>query len=394
MTAQLGSTNLKKLYMGSTAIKKIYLGSTLVFQESIAPATVYVDSVTQYTGVIPNGQSYVDVPLGFTVNPEMFWISKGGQTTNSGAGNTNRDIKFFILGTNDTVRVQRKGTATTLTFSFQIVIPNANLVANVQHRDLLGLTSGTVSTTGDLFYYFAELDRSITINQGWNNSIENSASDFAKSGFVACWLANRGQIGIAQYSAASGNTEISVAVVQFKTTAIVRVIPIIGETFTGTGLTDVITLSTPVDTGKLGDCIYVNTGTLQSLTSAYGASFFTGELTSETEVTMTRITGTTSTRKHYGYVVQFVPGVLKSVQRGTISHQGGTGVVNLTKDVTAVNRAKTMMTTNGRRTSLASSASAGWPYMTFLDDDTIQTNSNSATGAGTFLAEYELAEFN
>jgi len=109
-------------------------------------------------------------------------------------------------------------------------------------------------------------------------------------------------------------------------------------------------------------------------------------LTNETTVTAT-VGGAAGAQVGSFVVVEFYPGVLKSVQRGTVTL---TGVVSNTAAITAVNRDRAFMTCLGLNTNSAN-IDEGMGGGVLTDDTTVTVT--KTTAASQLIYGFQIVEF-
>lgn len=116
------------------------------------------------------------------------------------------------------------------------------------------------------------------------------------------------------------------------------------------------------------------------------------ELTNATTVTGKQSPSGGATMTFSYEVIEFFPGVLKNVQRGTVSIGGN---ASATATVTAVNTNKSVLTFCGGRigTSAGPNTDAYAFDLVLTNSTTITAARNTADGANTITAYYQLAEF-
>jgi hypothetical protein len=114
------------------------------------------------------------------------------------------------------------------------------------------------------------------------------------------------------------------------------------------------------------------------------------ELTNATTITATRNTSAANTNACNYVLIEFRPGVIKSVQRGTIT---ASGAVSNTATITAVNTAKAWVMLLGWTTTGATDGTTRIYFCraTLTDATTVTFRRNEATSACT--GSYQVVEF-
>lgn len=113
-------------------------------------------------------------------------------------------------------------------------------------------------------------------------------------------------------------------------------------------------------------------------------------LTNATTVTATCNSNSGSTIPVNGLVLEFMPGVIKSVQRGTITVNS---VTSNTATVTAVNVAKAALWMLGFSYATTSIDFATLPKLALTNATTITATTGQSPAAFNVIASYQLAEF-
>jgi len=111
-------------------------------------------------------------------------------------------------------------------------------------------------------------------------------------------------------------------------------------------------------------------------------------LTNATTVTAARVGSTFTVTVSYT-VVEFVPGVTRSIQRGTITLGGGQA--SLTATITEVNTAKTFLSCGSNNDSSGANGDSAFGKLALTNGTTI-TASRAASTAGIIVA-YSAVEF-
>lgn len=123
------------------------------------------------------------------------------------------------------------------------------------------------------------------------------------------------------------------------------------------------------------------------------------KITSSTNVSITKITYATTDLVTF-IVVEFMPGVIKSIQRGHVQFGSSTSAINLT--ITAVNLSKTGLFFNGRHRYYADNSLTGGggaaseSYSAFTSSTNLQwvkQSGGDGTGGEQSLEGYQIVEF-
>ena len=114
-------------------------------------------------------------------------------------------------------------------------------------------------------------------------------------------------------------------------------------------------------------------------------------LTNSTTLTFTKNSSSGSSSGSASYMVlEFVPGVVRSIQRGTIT-MGGTQTSN-TATITAVNTAKSFIPWSGHLGSAGSASMASmWGRLALTNSTTVTLSRD--TGTSGLTASYQVVEF-
>ncbi len=159
------------------------------------------------------------------------------------------------------------------------------------------------------------------------------------------------------------------------------------------GATSTAATISPVDTSR---SVIVMAGISASGTDA--CMPLRAELTNATTVTVTRTRSTGTTTVLKGFVLTYPVGIIKSIQRGTISMTSGE--TSKAATVTSVNTAKSILNHLGNTTNESSSPSLYAPSestLTLTNATTVTADRGSVTGTAgalTNVTSYELIEFN
>lgn len=353
------------------------MGGAFTQMLGLNPASVgpiaYLQSVQYGSITLGNGVASNTATI-TSVNTSLAYVVFLGQTWDTSTTN-NKEWASVVLTNGTTVTAQRGASGTnSVTVNFMVIEGTSSLIDTVQ----AGTVSISASTSGTATITSVDLTRSMIIYSGSNLSSTGTVPTAASAGIT---LTNA--TTVTATVGASSTVTVYYVVVQFKAAAIQSVQQrAIVSTATTTTQADTITSINTANT-------LLFWGGISTTTSTWAVFSVYAQLTSSTNVNLVR-TGTAATSRTYNYtVVEFVSGVITSMQRSTTSVASATSA---TSTITSVNTTKAVANFNGFNCT-------GTVYGEIEADMTL-TNATTITakkgiaGATTSIVGWEVAEFN
>lgn len=153
-------------------------------------------------------------------------------------------------------------------------------------------------------------------------------------------------------------------------------------------LTNVDEATATITAVNTDNAILVFLGASGSATTNINRMLTRVALTNATTVTGTRGNGTNAMTIAF-VVIEFQPGVIKRVQRGTITI--GSAAASNTDTITSVNTAKAVAIYLGHSSSNTGIDDSDWLRMTLTDATTVTATRGDTTG--TLIVSYQVVEF-
>lgn len=336
--------------------------------------TTYTNSIQQVSFTIPSGATSATQTIS-AVGATAYALSQG-QNTSSNTGNDQTHSAARIELTNSTTVTAFRNASSTATITVNVVVIDANssLIKSVQ--------SGTVSiaagTTGTATISSVTAANSVVAYLGQTTS----TSSFTATHLPGVTLTNATTVTANVNT--SGTHTVGFVVIEFQGAVLNQAVQQFSGAFTSASTADTQTIASVTPANSI--IIY---GGFTSSSSNFGDSYAI-QLTGATTVTLTRTATTTGTRTPYYAVVEFISGVLNSVQRSTVNLNS---VTSNTATITGVNTSNAYCGFNGESTNATTTNNASRFY-----DAIALTNSTTVTGTVQFAvssntAEYEVVEF-
>lgn len=255
-----------------------------------------------------------------------------------------------------------------------VVDPSASLVSSVEYGTI---TVAAASTTNTATIGSVDTSRSIVIWLGYTTTNGTAASS---SSFTAVDLTDATTV-TATRNASTGSVTASFVVVQFAT-GVIQSVQKRSVTMTSNATTTADTISAVTTANTL---LFYNG--VHSSVQAFNSAYYRLELTSTTNVNLTR-TATSTTSKTVKYTVcEFVSGVLTSNQKSTTSVSGATSADTTVTGVTVGNSILSV----AWYSATGSTADETWASGKLLNTTTVRGQKNTAAQTSTLA--WELAEF-
>lgn len=335
---------------------------TTFFSSSGAGPTSYINSVQQVSVVI-SGASTSGTATISAVGANAFLVFQG-QT----CGGNNYTTKGIVTLTNSTTVTVTLGAGSVggATVNCQVIDPTSSLVSSVQFGSIT-LTTGTgsatissVTTSLSAVFFLGSTESTNTGNGAYSPVTLASATS------VTATRSGSGSTGTVNFVVVSFNPLAINNIQQFSISAS-------STSFTQT-ITSVVMGNTIIAWG--GNNIATNADSIKRLI-----------LTNSTTVTAT--SGVSQTSISRFAVIEFVPGVTASVQRGSILL--GSAVTSNTATVTSVNTAKTICNFTGYQ---ASDVNVNTSHCDLAQTSGTVLTAARNTGTNTATSGYEDATFN
>ncbi len=205
-----------------------------------------------------------------------------------------------------------------------VVDPSSSLVESVE-QGTIGFTAGVGSNTATIAG--VDTSRSTAI---WIGQINNTSTAASTSAYCSVTLTN-GTTVTGTRSGTSGTATVGFVVVQFQA-AVIQSVQQYNTALTSNGTVSNATVSAVTMANSI--LFY---GGVHSSVAAFVSTFYRCELTGTTNVAMTRTGTSTSSKTPRWTLVEFVSGVLTSLQRGTTSISGATSADTTITGVTTGN---------------------------------------------------------
>lgn len=272
-------------------------------------SSTYIASIQNIDITIPTGSTSATATITSVTTSRTALFFHGFTTTNTST--TYREIFPRVELTNSTTITAFRDTSSatnTVTVRAQVVEFTTSAVSSVQHGTV---TIAASTTSGTATISSVTTSRAAVFLLGNTVSTTTSAAGTA---LAAVDLTSATVVTATRASSSTAVLTVGYCVVEFAsgvTNSIQQ--RSVTQTTTATTISDTIT---SVNTGRT---LLVYNGAT-STTSAYGPNWmYRAELTSATNVTLTR-TGTTTTSRTVRYTaIEFASGVVSSLQRGTVS---------------------------------------------------------------------------
>lgn len=356
--------------MGSQQQLLLGLGSS-------ASSNTYMASAPQEVSVTINSGSTSGTATITGVGANAFVLYQG-TNTNQSASNSYKSIHGYLQLTNSTTVTATRDSSNsdTLTIKGIVIDPTAALVQSVQ-QGTISLAGGATSNTATITS--VNTARSVVFCLGLkSNSASNSAFAF-ETGLV---LTN-GTTVTATNANNADDIVVGYVVVQFAA-GVINSLQKVSSSFTNNNAVSNHTISAVTMANT-----FLAYGGLETDTSDQNADGYLS-LTSTTNVSYTVLQANTNTRTPYYTVVEFVGGVLNSLQRGNITLNS---VTSNTATITSVNTAKAFSNFTGRTIDNGGFNNTTLSAEVLTNATTVTANKTSATSNEGVKIGYEVVEF-
>ncbi len=320
----------------------------------------YVYFTQQFSITVGNNASSGTATLPLPVNTLTSFIVPGGLQGSGAAA----DINFILTLTNTTTVTATRGTtpvSSSVTITGTVVYASSLLVKTVQSGTI---SLSTIQTTNTAT--ISAVGTAVAYNSGFNTA----GAVTGTSGSANAVLTNSTTVTVTR--GASGiAASVGYQVVEFQS-GVVKSLQQLTPTITGTNAVDTSTLSPVVNTAN---SVIIYSGQSQSVTQI--SSYPTVELTNSNTVTWTRNATASATRNPVATVIEFIPGVIASVNRGVIT----IGSASTSNTATIGSSSLTRSWCQWLGNQGASGTSAGLKCAVSLTNATTVTGDRNTTGS-------------
>lgn len=346
------------------------------WSSAAASAGILQSAPQQGEITIPAGSTSNTLTISSVTTANTVLLFDGWQTDNTGS--QGRELFPIIALTNSTTITATRNTSNVsfgVTVRFTVVEFKSSAITSIQSGTI---SNGSGGTTATATITSVNTARAVTFIYGFTTT---GASTTYTSMMNRLDLTNSTTVTSTKNASGSALT-VGYAVVEFAA-GIINSIQQRAVTLTtaNTSDTDTITSVTMANT------MLVYTGTSSSSNSADN-SLYTLQLASATQVTLTRGSISTNTRTIGYTVVEFVSGILNSVQRGTTPMNS---VNSADTTITSVNTAKSACNFCGF-VAISGGTDTRWSTVKLLDATHVRCQRNTA-GAVTMTPAWEIVEF-
>ena len=374
--------NLKAGFLALCATA-LATGNALARDQAGSFPGIFPVSFFKTGGLLNSDTQYVEVTIAagatsgtatITAVGSLAFIVYNGETTPILNGNTSWCRVELTNSTTVTALRNTLDASDTVTARVCVVDPKSGLVSSVQ-QGTIALTATNATNTATISS--VDTARSIVIWLGFLTSNTTAANT---SSYTAVDLTDATTV-TATRNATSNAVTVGYVVVQFASGIITSVQKrSVTMTTNATTTADTISAVTTANTVLFYNGVHSSVG-------AFVSSMYRLELTSTTNVNLTR-TGASTTTKTVKYTVcEFASGVLNSLQRNTTSISGATSADTA---VSAVTVGKTLLMVANYSTT-GSTVDESWPSGKL--NSTTQVRGQKNTAVQTSVIAWTLAEF-
>lgn len=242
----------------------------------------------------------------------------------------------------------------------------------------------TLSATGTATISTVDLTRSIIINLGTSS---NAVSNAATGNDTVLSFTNSTTVTATRGVASATILAINFVVIQFKANILKQAVQYVSVTSTDTSTTATVTI-TAVNTAN---SIRMYAGSSDLVTVTMYDSQVTMELTNSTTVTFTRTGTDVQSRTAAGFIVEFVPNIIRRIQRYLIAISTASPV-DTTLSNTLYNVNKTLVYVCGTKVGVTTTPGDQLCATQLLNKTTLRTTKQILTTASTQAVE--VVEFN
>lgn len=337
-------------------------------------AVQYIQSIQTFSITIASGSTSNTATIS-SVNTSNAYIAFGGQITSATAINS-ATARVALTSATVVTATRNTSTATTTIVSGTVVEYTSSAVVSIQ--------SGTITVTGTS--NTATISSVTTANSAvfYLGQSSSSATTGGSSVFYTDLTLTNATTVTAKTNTSLGapGNIIGFAVIQFQA-AIINNIQQFSLT-TATAATSITQTITSVVTANT----MIAYGNSTSAVNGYTNAIYILSLTNSTTVTLTRTGTNTSSRTINFTVIEFVSGILNSLNRGTTAL---TSATSNTATIGAVNTAKSFVNFCGYNSLAAAEASVEASIV--LTNSTTVTSAVNTASASTTTTSWEIVEF-
>lgn len=348
----------------------------------VSGGSSYITNVQYGSVTIGSGVNNATATISSVDTSKSFLVYLGFTTDGAAGVSVQIDMARLTLTNSTTVTANINNSSTrSVTVNFAVVEATSNLVASVQ----FGTVSIAASTSGTATISSVDTSRSAVF---WLGHSSTSATSNTRAYNTGVSLTSATQV--TAYADLSATYTVSFVVVQFASAAI-QSVQQVSDAYTTSNVTDTKTITSVTQSNAM-----IAFGGATNNASNYRDGRYSLELTSGTNVNLTRGTGTTSalTRAAYYTIVEFKSGVLKTnAQRGAIDL---TSATSNTATITSVTTSKTILNYTGFRTTnnnTLQNCNIIFPKITLTNGTTVTATRNTSDSFGNNTG-YEIIEFN
>jgi hypothetical protein len=339
--------------------------------------TTYVNSVQQVAITIPTGSTSATATI--SAVGSLAYVDYKGANTNTTLNHANVNYPRVALTNSTTVTATRNASSVTdaVTVYASVVDATSSLVDSVQSgTSTIGVGSSTKSTT----ITSVTTSRSAVLLLGATSDPATNDQTLAWASFI---LSSATTVQAKRNATGGNDTTAGFQVVQFASGAL-HAIQTVSRTITsGTSRTDTLTAVVMASTWLAFNGVTTNDLDTLDIEATKFA------LTSTTAVTDTNNTALVVSNQQLRYtVIEYVSGVLNSMQRGTVTMTAATSA-NVT--VTSVGTTVSVVNYCNYTTTETVSLANAWPGISLTTATNIQAVKNSSTSNTT--VSYELMEY-
>ncbi len=321
-------------------------------------ATPYVNSVQHGTVTIGNGETSHTATI--TAVGALAWVQFNGFTCTT-TTNTHNIVSPRIDLTNSTTVTATRGASDTgtVTVYFEVIDATSKLVESVEQGSTsFSTTSNTPTVVGTY-----DLTRTAIFYLGDNST----AASAVPARVCNVKMTSSTSITATRNSTATGGV-VNWVIVQFKAAAI-QSLQQFNTSYTTANAVDNQTITAVTMANTMVAWGGINTG---------GSGYYYDTLTSTTNVSLTRVQTATAARIPVITVIEFVTGVVASVQRVLTDL---TSATSKTATITSVDTTKSLMNFGGYETTSTDTVDKMFQGITLTDATTVTgfVNTSSAT---------------
>lgn len=370
------ATDVKTVVQTAVASVKTYgalaaaSGKTWCGVDMTAGGTSYVTSVQPFSITIGNGETSHTATI-TSVDTSLAAIFYGGRSTALTLPYTG-SVRLELTDATTVTAYRNTADTLTVTATGTVVQFTSAAIQSIQHG-YVAIPASAQSAT-------ATVSAVTTSNAAlvWLGTETASSSANQVRNLAGATLTDSTTVTASFGNNAGAGGKVGFCLVEFKAGIVQSVQALVATTTADTATSYTATISSVTT----GNTVLINGGRRTTTNASNTNIAYTSTLTDATTVTFTRIGTSSATVTNYVTVLEFVSGVLASVQRGTISMAIASS--SGTSTITSVNTAKSLATWQGFQEDPSSDV--------LTDATTVTATRGVSSAAG--VAGYEVPTFN